>query len=86
MTTLRIDLDDELVALLGDSGQPAATAAREMIVLELYRRGTLSGGRAAALLGLGLGDFLRLAGRVGIARFDMTAEEWDVERERSESL
>jgi predicted HTH domain antitoxin len=86
MTTLHIDLDDEVVALLRRSDQPVSAAAREMIVLEFYRRGSISGGKAAALLGLSLGAFLRLAGRLGIPQFEMTGEEWDAERRRSESL
>jgi predicted HTH domain antitoxin len=87
MTTLHIDLDDEVVvALLRRSNPVPGAAAREMIVLELYRRGSLSGGKAAELLGMSRPDFLRLAGRLGIPQFDMPAEEWEAEVRRSDSL
>jgi predicted HTH domain antitoxin len=86
MTTLHIDLDDEVVALLRQSNPAPNAAAREMIVLELYRRGSISGGKAAALLAISRADFLRLAGRLGIPHFEMSAQEWDAERRRSEVL
>ena len=86
MTTLHIDLDDEVVALLRQSNAAPGAAAREMIVLELYRRGSVSGGKAAALLGMSRLDFLRLAGRLGIPQFEMTVEEWEGEARRSDSL
>jgi hypothetical protein len=86
MVTLRIDLDDEVVALLGQLNQPPGAAVREMIVLELYRRGSISGGKAAGLLGIGRADFLRHAGRLGIPNFDMTEQEWEAESRRSGSL
>ena len=44
MNTVTLDLEDDLVALLHQSNQPVRRAARELIVLELYRRGTLSSG------------------------------------------
>jgi hypothetical protein len=86
MTRLQIDLDDEVMALLRQSDQPPGAAAREMIVLELYRRGSVSGGKAAALLGLRRAQFLDLAGRLGIPHLDMSPQEWEAERRRSESL
>jgi hypothetical protein len=57
-----------------------------MIVLELYRRGSISGGKAAALLGLGRVEFLRHAGRLVIPQFQMSDEEWDAERARIQIL
>ncbi len=82
MTTIHVDLDDEIVALLRQADQPADRAVREMIVLELYRRGTISSGKAAEVLGMRRLEFIQHAGRLGLPFFDMTEEEWAAERER----
>ena len=49
MSTIRIEIDEPLAALLHQTNQPVQAAAREMIVLELYRRGAISSGKAAEL-------------------------------------
>jgi len=46
MNTISIALEEDLTALLQGLNQPVQQAAREFIVLELYRRGTLSSGKA----------------------------------------
>jgi len=43
-----------------------------MIVLELYRRGLISSGKAAALLGLARLDFIQRASDLGIPYFRFT--------------
>jgi predicted HTH domain antitoxin len=86
MTTLHIDLEEELIALLRQSDQSAPHAARELIVLELYRRGTLSSGKAAQLLQMPREQFLSHASRLGIPYLDMTSDEWDAEKSRSQRL
>ena len=52
MSTVRIDLEEGLAALLHEANRPIQESAREMIVLELYRRGTISSGKAAELLAM----------------------------------
>ena len=42
MSTVTLELDQDLIAILEQQHQPIGEAAREMIVLELYRRGSLS--------------------------------------------
>lgn len=79
MAQATLHLDDELAALLAQDQQSVPDAAREMIVLELYRRGTISSGKAAQLLGMGRYDFVRKASALGIPFFDMSAEEWENE-------
>jgi predicted HTH domain antitoxin len=83
MTTLHIDLEDELVALLRSGNQPLDVAAREMIVMELYRCGSISSGKAAELLGISRVVFIDRASRAGIPYLDMTPDEWRDEFERS---
>jgi predicted HTH domain antitoxin len=79
MQSFELRLPDEVIALLYQSNKPLAEAARELIVLELYRRGLLSSGKAAELLGMGRWDFVRHASGLGIPFFDMTEDEWAAE-------
>ena len=81
-----LDLDEQTLSLLRQARPSAADAAREMIVLGLFRRGAVSSGRAAELLGMGREEFIVHAGRLGIALFDMSEQEWHAECRRSEAL
>ena len=79
MASTNLDLGEELGALLAKLGQPVEQAAREMIVLELYRRDVISSGKAAALLGMARLDFIRRASELGIPYFRFTDDEWQAE-------
>lgn len=79
MLPTQVDLGLDLASLLQQLDQPLAEAARELIAFELYRRGKISSGKAAALLGLDRLAFIQHAARLGIPYLDMTAEEWDQE-------
>jgi predicted HTH domain antitoxin len=81
MGTVRIDLEEEIAALLDQTNQTINDAAREMIVLELYRRASVSSGKAAELLAMSRLDFIRYASRLGIPYIDMTPDEWAAEQE-----
>jgi predicted HTH domain antitoxin len=59
--------------------RPAKDDALESIVLELYRRGEISSGKAAELVGLPRTAFIQHASALGIPFFDMTEEEWRTE-------
>ncbi|MGH7213999.1 MAG: UPF0175 family protein [Tepidisphaeraceae bacterium] len=78
---MQIDLDDDIVALLRQANQSADRAAREMIALELFRRGTISSGKAAQILGMGRLEFIQHAGQLGIPYFNMSSDEWAAEME-----
>jgi hypothetical protein len=41
MSAITLSLEDELTSLLNQTNQPIERAVRELIVLELYRRGAL---------------------------------------------
>lgn len=86
MSTIQVDLDQEIAVLLQGLNQPIPQVARELIVLELYRRGTISSGKAAQLVEMERFEFIRHASRLGIAFFDMTDEEWKAEQGQSETL
>jgi predicted HTH domain antitoxin len=83
MSTIALSLEDELTALLRQTNQPIELAVRELIVLELYRRGVVSSGKAGQLLGMSRWDFIRHAARLGIPYLDMTEDEWEEERQQS---
>jgi predicted HTH domain antitoxin len=86
MSAISIDLDEDVVALLRQSNQPVERAAHELIVLELYRRGAISSGKAAQLLGKSRVEFIQYASRLGIPYFTMTEDEWKNEQAQSQRL
>lgn len=81
-----VELDDELAVLLEQIQQPLEKATRETAVLELYRRGIVSSGKAADLLGMQRFDFVRYADKLGIPFFRMNKEEWEAEKAAADSL
>lgn len=86
MSTVRVDLEEDLVVLLRQLNQPIRRTVRELIVLELYRRGIISSGKAADLLEMSRWEFIHHASYLGIPYFAMTEDEWAAERDRSEAL
>jgi predicted HTH domain antitoxin len=80
--TINIPLDPELTSLLQMFDTPVPDTARELIVLELYRQGKISSGKAAELLSIERAAFIRHASQLGIPFFDMTDEEWQAEIEQ----
>src|SRR5437763_15223388 len=83
MSSITIDLEEDLVALLHRSNQPLHSAVRELVVLELYRQGLVSSGKAAQRLNRGGWEFVQHAARLGIPYVDMTADEWTEEQART---
>jgi predicted HTH domain antitoxin len=81
-----IPLDPELAAVLEGYDKPVTDAARELMVLELYRQGRISSGKAAALLNMQRLEFIQYSSRLGIPFFDMTDEEWQAEVDRAKKL
>lgn len=79
MAAIHLDLDDDFLNPLGQQGPSIERADRELMVMELYRRGALSRGKAAELLGMPLGDFLKRANALGIPYFNFTDEEFAAE-------
>jgi predicted HTH domain antitoxin len=86
MGAIPVELDQDLVALLEELRRPAKQAARELIVLELYRVGEVSSGRAAQLLGMRRDEFIRHASDCGIPYLQLSGEELRREIEDSQSL
>ena len=86
MSVINLNLEDDLTALLHESNQPVQKTVREFVVLELYRRGAISSGKAAQSLDMSRWDFIHYASRLGVAFFDMTSDEWQNEKTQIESL
>ncbi len=84
--TINLELQPELVARLNGSNRPVQWAAVELIALELYRRGSISSGKAAELLDMPRLEFIQHASRLGIPYFEMTEDEWRQERDVAGSL
>jgi predicted HTH domain antitoxin len=70
-----VELEDDVAALL-ESEQPLERAAREAIVMDLFRRGKLSTGRACELLKLERMAFVRRAAELGVPVHLTNEEEW----------
>ena len=86
MSTVNLNLDDGLVGILGELQQPIEKAATELIVLELYRMGKLSSGRASALLGMSRLDFIQHASDLGIPYLRLSADALDGDTQAGRSL
>ena len=84
MPPVTVTLDTDLATLLRKRDQPIQKTAREMIILELYRQGSISSGKAAQLLDMSRWEFIQHASQLGIAFFDLNAEEWQRERLRAD--
>ncbi len=78
MSEVTCDLPPELMAVLRELGEPAPMV-KECVVIELYRRGLLSSGKASEILGMDRVAFIHYAGRLGIPFFRMTSDEWEEE-------
>ena len=85
MSQRSVMLDEQVTDLLGDSPEQIERNVLEMLVLELYRQRRLSIGRSAALLGMDQLSFIRWSGALGVPLFDMSDEEWELERQAIES-
>jgi predicted HTH domain antitoxin len=72
-------LDDELAALI-EAEQDLQNATRETLVMDLFRRGKISSGKAAELLKLSRVDFLHRASDLKIPVISLSPEEWEAEK------
>ena len=86
MKTVQVSIDADLVAVLEEVGRPAKDSVGGLIVLELYREGLISSGKAAELMGLAREEFIRRAGEQGIPYIQMSREELRSEIERAKTI
>lgn len=80
MSTITVEVPEELVRLGQESGQaPSQTIAR-LAVLELFRERKISMGRAAELAGLGVGEFMSFSAARGVD-WNYTGEDLEQDRD-----
>lgn len=73
--TLSVDIPRYVVETLGPTAGAASACLKQLALIELFRRGEVSSGYAAEVLGMTRWDFIRLLGEHGVPYVDMTEEE-----------
>lgn len=76
---LELTFPSEVLDTLETTYQDSAEAIKEAAVLELYREGKISSGKAAEILGMERFEFVKYAVMKGIPYIRMTSEELDDE-------
>ena len=74
MRTIEIVIPEEIIGLLG-SEEEARKEAKEAFVLDLVRRGKVSKGKAAELIGIKLWDLPEFLVKYRIPWFDYSKED-----------
>ena len=82
---LTLDLPEDVAALLGSPDEMEAQV-KELLVVELLRRGRIGQSRAAEVLGTTRWEILELMGRYDILQGPETAEELERELEQMRRL
>ncbi len=85
MKTITIEIPDEIINLLG-SEEEAVKEAKEALVLDLVRRGKVSKGKAAELVGISLWDLPDLLAKYRIPWFDYSKEELQRDLDRLKEI
>lgn len=85
MKTLKLDFPDELLELFS-SEEEVKKEAKEALVLDLVRRGKISKGKAAELLGINLWDLPVLLSQYDIPWFSYPPEELKKDLEGLKSI
>ena len=75
MSTVQVELPEELFALANVSGTPSRSASK-LIALELFRERRVSAGKAAELTGVSLDEFLEFAARREVP-MHYTEADWE---------
>jgi len=75
MTTIRIDLPDEIGWSLKEAPAELAQEIRMAAAAKLYEIGKLPSGRAAQMADMSRVSFLQMLSRYGVAVFDLSPDE-----------
>ena len=80
-----VAVDDELAAILRAESSSLEAAAREALVVELFRRGRMSIGKACELLKVNRETFAKRLVDLGIPYFLIDKADWATERSTIEA-
>ena len=83
---ITIELPAGLTALLSKRYINISDKVKELTILELYREGEISSGKAAELLDMERFEFIRYASRLGIPYLDLTDEELENDLKSSKAV
>lgn len=76
---ITISIPSEILPLVARRKKDVPSRVFELLILELYRLGEISSGKAAQLLEMERFEFVRFASRLGIPFIDMDNEELRVD-------
>ncbi len=79
LKTIQLFFPSDVLELLSTTYQDNAEIIKEAAVLEFYREGKISSGKAAEILGMERFEFIRYAGRKGIPFIRISPEELEEE-------
>lgn len=79
LKTIQIPFPSEISDILTTTYQDGADIIKEAAVLELYREGKISSGKAAEILDMERFEFIRYAGMKGIPFIRISPEELEEE-------
>lgn len=74
MTTLRLELPEDLACTAGHPPAELEHMALEGLMVRLYEEGHVSSGNAGRVLGMSKVEFLDVLGRYGVSTFDPTMD------------
>jgi len=83
--TIAIEIPDELIELLGSEAD-IGREAKQALVMDLVRRGEISRGKAAELLGISVWDLPELLSRYEIPWFNYSEEQLEQDMAALRSL
>ena len=70
-----IKMPTDIIPIFTKKEEELANKIKELAVIELFREGKISSGKAADILGMQRFEFIRYISRQGIPYFDMDKEE-----------
>ncbi len=70
MTTIEIQLPDDVLTLSPHTPETLQLLAREALLVRLYEQGLVTTGWAAQALGISRRAFLQLLGQYGVSEYD----------------
>lgn len=79
LKTIKVSFPSEVLDEISTTYQDSASLIKESAVLELYREGKISSGKAAEILNMERFEFIRYAGMKGIPYIRITPEELEEE-------